>query len=163
MNKRKLSFNAIDAVLVLILAAIIFVLLYIFVFSEKQDQTADIQTKPIQYTILIQNIDEHCSDYFSQGLPVTDAIEKKSIGKIAGVQVSPMVMNVINYETEQETQSSVEGKINVRVTIEGQAAETDQAFQIDGCTIRVGKQYSLMLPEIYAVGYCIDINDKLQN
>ena len=58
MNKRKLSFNAIDAVLVLILAAIIFVLLYIFVFSEKQDQTADIQTKPIQYTILIQNIDD---------------------------------------------------------------------------------------------------------
>lgn len=160
MNKRKLRFNAVDAVLILVLAAVIFAVLYIFVFSEDKNQTVDTGEKNIRYTVLVQNLDEFYDDYISQGQPVTDAIERKSIGTVTGVQVSPMYKTTFDYESGRETESLVEGKINVKITIEAKAQETDRAFTVGGCTIRVGKQYSLMLPDIYCVGYCIDINDN---
>lgn len=160
MNNRKLRFNAVDAILIIILAAVIFVLLYYFVFSENDNQTMDTGTKTIQYTVLIQDLDEYYDDYIKQGQAVTDAIERKSIGTVTGVQISPMYKKTFDYETGKETESLVEGRINAKITIEAQAHETDRAFTVDGCVIRVGEQYSLMLPDFYCVGYCIDLNDN---
>ena len=51
-------------------------------------------------------------------------------------------------------------RITIRITVEAQAVETDRAFTVDGCEIRVGEQYSLMLPDFYAVGYCIELRDN---
>ena len=40
MSKRKLRFNAIDALIILVIAAAVFVLLYVFVFSGRGNQTS---------------------------------------------------------------------------------------------------------------------------
>lgn len=160
MNKRKLRFNAVDAILILIIAAVVFALLYIFVFSEDKHQTSETELKTIRYTVLVQNLDSHYDDYIHQGQTVTDAIEKKSIGTVTGVQISPMYKTTFDYENGRETEARVEGKINAKITIEAKADETDRAFSVSGCTIRVGEQYSLMLPDFYCVGFCIDINDN---
>ncbi len=161
MTKRKLRFNAVDAILIFAVAAVLFVLLYIFVFDKDSGQTAETPSEKIQYTILVQNLDESYVNIVKAGQPVTDAIKKKSIGTVAGVQVSEMIQAAIDYEAEKEVYSVVEGQINLKITIEAQAQITDQQISVDGCVIRVGNQYSLMLPDIYCVGYCIDINDNL--
>lgn len=163
MNKRKLRFNAVDAVIIFLIIAVVFAVLYFFVFKNDESIVTDDTTRPIQYTVLVQSIDEHFDDKIAIGQAVTDAIEKKNIGKIVGIQISPTIQTTFDYETGKQTQSEVEGKINVKITIEAKASETDQAFTADGCVIRIGRRYSLMLPEIYCVGYCIDINDNLQN
>ena len=161
MTKRKLRFNAIDAIIILAVAAVLFVLLYIFVFDKDNGQTSASDFKPIQYTIMIQNIDEANSNIIKVGQPVTDAIKKKSIGTVVGVQVAGMTQTSFNYETEKEVYSPVEGRVSLKVTIEGDAEVTDREFTIDDLVIRVGHQYSLMFPEIYCVGFCIDLNDNL--
>ncbi len=161
MNRRKLRFNAVDAILLVIIAAVVFAVLYIFVFSGNRNQSSDSYYKNIQYTILVQNLDEHYDEMIKIGQPVTDGVEKKSIGTIAGIQETPMVKTNFDYIEGKEVDVDVEGKINVRITIEARASETDRAFTVDGCEIRVGEQYSLMLPSIYCVGYCIDIDDDL--
>lgn len=163
MNRRKLRFNAVDAILLIIIAVVIFAVLYIFVFSEDSNQSADSNFKNIQYTILVQNLDEHYDEMIKVGQPVTDGVEKKGIGTITGIQDTPMVKTAFDYIEGKEVDVTVEGKINVKITIEAQAAETDHAFTVDGCEIRVGEQYSLMLPDIYCVGYCIDIDDDIAN
>lgn len=157
MTGRKVKFNAIDAIIILILAAAVGVLLYIFVFSAKESQTADVTTRTIQYVVEVQNIDEHFDSVVEKGQPVQDAVQRKNIGKVAGVQAVPFEKITFNYETGRETVSSSEGMITLKITIEAEVIETDRAFTADGCEIRVGEQYSLMLPEMYAVGYCTDI------
>ena len=59
-----------------------------------------------------------------------------------------------------EVVSRTEGKITMLVTIEADVVETDRAFLANGCDIRVGKQFSLMLPEIYGVGFCIRLDKE---
>ena len=55
MNKRKLRFNAIDAILIFAVAAVMFVLLYVFVFDKDNGTVSENPSKTIEYTILIQN------------------------------------------------------------------------------------------------------------
>ena len=157
MNGRKVKFNAIDAVIILILAAVVGVLLYSFVFSEKEAETPDVTTRTIQYVVEAQNLDEHFDQLVENGQPVQDAVGRKSIGKVVGVQAVPFEKITFSYDTGRETVSEAEGRINLRITIEAEVTETDRAFTVDGCEIRVGQQYSLILPEIYAVGFCTDL------
>ena len=162
MNKRKLRFNALDALLILILAAVIGVVLYVFVLNKDDGQSAQSNSKPIEYTIYVKELEEYCSDLVKAGQPVTDAIRKQSIGTVVGVEESPMMETTFNYEDGVEVDARVEGMICLKITVAANATDTGRAFIVDGCTIRVGEQYSIMLPELYCTGYCIDINDNIQ-
>jgi len=71
-----------------------------------------------------------------------------------------MYQTGFNNDTLKEVYSLVDGRINLKITVEAEAEITPQKFSVDGCTIRVGNQYSIMLPDIYCVGYCIDINEN---
>ncbi len=157
MTGRKVRFNAIDAIILLILAAAVGVLLYIFVFSAKDTQSTEGSVRTIQYVVEVQNIDDHFENAVEIGQPVQDAIKRKHIGTVVGVQTLPFEKVTFNYETGKSTVSAAEGVITLKITIEASVTETDRAFTVDGCEIRVGEQYSLMLPELYGAGYCTDI------
>ncbi len=162
MNKRKLRFNALDAFLILLLAAVVGAVLYIFVFNRDDGESGQSNAKPIEYTIYVKELDEYCSDLVKAGQPITDAIRKQSIGTVMGVEESPMMQTTFNYEDGVEVDEVVEGMICLKITVAANATDTGRAFVVDGCTIRVGEQYSIMLPGLYCTGYCIDINDNIQ-
>jgi len=161
MSKRKLRFNAIDALIILVIAAAVFVLLYVFVFSGRGTQTAaEVTTTTIHYVVELQNMDEHLQDAVKKGQLVEDAVERKKIGTVSGIQAVPFEKITFDYVNGRETTSSVEGKVTLKITIEAQAVETDRAFTVDGCEIRVGQQYSLILPDLYGYGYCTELIDN---
>jgi len=161
MSKRKLRFNAIDALIILVIAAAVFVLLYVFVFSGRGTQTAaEVTTITIRYVVELQNMDEHLQDAVKKGQLVEDAVERKKIGTVSGIQAVPFEKITFDYVNGRETTSSVEGKVTLKITIEAQAVETDRAFTVDGCEIRVGQQYSLILPDLYGYGYCTELIDN---
>jgi len=161
MRKRKLRFNAIDALIILVIAAAVFVLLYVFVFSGRGTQTAaEVTTTTIRYVVELQNMDEHLQDAVKKGQLVEDAVERKKIGTVSGIQAVPFEKITFDYVNGRETTSSVEGKVTLKITIEAEAVETDRAFTVDGCEIRVGQQYSLILPDLYGYGYCTELIDN---
>ncbi len=161
MSKRKLRFNVIDALIILVIAAAAFVLLYVFVFSGRGTQAAaEVTTTTIRYVVELQNMDEHLQDAVKKGQLVEDAVERKKIGTVSGIQAVPFEKITFDYVNGREATSSVEGKVTLKITIEAQAVETDRAFTVDGCEIRVGQQYSLMLPDLYGYGYCTEIIDN---
>ena len=161
MSKRKLRFNAIDALIILVIAAAVFVLLYVFVFSGRGTQTAaEVTTTTIRYVVELQNMDEHLQDAVKKGQLVEDAVERKKIGTVSGIQAVPFEKITFDYVNGRETTSSVEGKVTLKITIEAQAVETDRVFTVDGCEIRVGQQYSLILPDLYGYGYCTELIDN---
>lgn len=160
MNNRKLRFNAIDVIIILLLAAVVYVILNIFVFSDNKNDSSAVNYKTIQYVVEVNNIDERFGSIVEFGQAVQDAVEKKNIGTVVGVQTSPYKKSNFNYEEQREVVSTVENRISMKITIEAEAVDTEYAYTVNGCAIRVGQQYSLILPDMYAVGYCIDLNDK---
>ena len=160
MNNRKLRFNAIDVIILLLIIAVVYVILNIFVFSDSKNDTSAVNYKTIQYVVEINNIDERFADSVKSGQTVQDAIEKKNIGTVVGVQSTQYKKNSFNYEELREVVSNVENKISMKITIEAEAVDTEYAYTVNGCEIRVGQQYSLILPDMYGVGYCIDLNDN---
>ncbi len=157
MNNRKLRFNVIDILIILFLAAAAAVVLYVFVFGvEKNGNDANVK-RDIQYVVEINNLDPNLSDAVKTGQAVQDAIERKSIGVVSGVEAVPYRKITFDAINGRETVSDYADRITLRITIDASAEETDRAFTVDGCEIRVGEQYSLMLPDIYCVGYCIEL------
>ena len=98
MSKRKLRFNAIDALIILVIAAAVFVLLYVFVFSGRGTQTAaEVTTTTIRYVVELQNMDEHLQDAVKKGQLVEDAVERKKIGTVSGIQAVPFEKITFDY------------------------------------------------------------------
>ncbi len=160
MTKRKLKFNAVDALIILLIAAVIFVLAYIFILSENKDDSTAENYKTIQYVIEVNNIEERFAESVKEGQAVQDAVQRKNIGTVVGVQPVEYRKSGFDYENNVETVSSVEDKITLKITIEAQAVDTERAFIVDGCEIRVGQRYSLILPEMYGVGYCVFLTEN---
>ena len=160
MKTRKLRFNAVDAFILLLLAAAIGVVLYVFVFSGRNTAAAEVSYQDIQYVIEVQNIEERFSDRVKKGQSVEEAVERRQIGTVVGVQAVPASRITFDSETGRETVSAYEDRIHLKITIEAQAVETEREFQADGCTIRVGQLYSLILPDFYGYGYCTELIDK---
>ncbi len=153
MNKnRKLRFNAIDVLILLLIAAVVYVLMNVFVNNSDSAQ--------IQYVVEISNLDERFAQSVKAGDSVQDAIEKKSIGTVVGVQTEPYKQSNFSFDENKEVISEVEDKISMKITIEAEAVDTETAYTVNGYQILVGKQFSLMLPEMYGVGFCIDLNDS---
>ena len=150
MNKnRKLRFNAIDVLILLLIAAVIYVVLNVFVLNSDGSQNSSVNYKTIQYVVEVGNLDERFAQSVKAGQSVQDAIEKK-----------PYKKNNFSYDENKEVVSDVEGKITMKITIEAEAVDTESAYLVNNCQILVGKQFSLILPEMYAVGYCIDLSDN---
>lgn len=162
MNKRKIRFNAVDVLIILVIAAVIFLLLYVFVFGGKKSDPVDSTIRNISYVVEINNLDSNMSDAVKTGQAVQDAVERKNIGSVSGVQCTPYRKITFDYENGKETVAEAENKVTLRITIDAEAIETDRAFKVDGCEIRVGEQYSLMFPDMYCVGYCIELSDSHQ-
>ncbi len=160
MSKRKLRFNAIDVLILLVIAAVLFVLLYVFVLSDNKSEQAEVEYQNIQYVIELTNLDERFDGTVQRGQKVQDAIEKKNIGVVSGVQTVPYEKITFNYDEGKETVATMEGRVSMKITVDARAVENDRDFTVDGCVIKVGRQYSLILPEMYASGYCIEIVEK---
>ncbi|MBE6625710.1 MAG: DUF4330 family protein [Ruminococcaceae bacterium] len=161
MSKRKIRFNIIDLIIILIIVAAAFVLVKVFT-GGNNDIVTETNYKKIQYVIEIQNVEDRFDGSVKKGDAVQDAIERKSIGTVVGVQSSQFERITFDYDSGMETVSVVEGRIVLNITIEATAVVTDRAFTVDGCEIRVGEQYSVILPEFYGIGYCIKVTETDQ-
>lgn len=158
MNNKKIRFNATDFILVLLLAVVAAVVLYIFVLSDRGTNSLDTTTHPIEYVIEVQKVEEQYLSLIKEGQPVEDAVWRKQIGSVIGVEATPYEKVLFDYKSNNETTASRDGYVNLKVTIAADAVETDRAFLVNGDTIRVGVQYSIRMPDFYGTGYCIKLS-----
>ena len=155
MPKRKLRFNFIDLLLLLLAAAAIFILVVVFVQRPKADDKVK-----IQYVVEIQNVDEAFKDLIKKGQPVQDAISRNLVGTVEGSQADEFQMITFDYDKKEEVLTSIAGRKTLKVTINAEAEKTRDAFVVNGVVIRVGKQYSLVFPNMYGVGFCTSLTDE---
>ena len=163
MKERKIRFNFIDVLIILLIAVIIFGALYVFVFRNRNTNlTEETSYTSIRYVVQVTNVDERFEDMINVGDHAEEAITRRTVGTVIGVQSEPYKKITFDYENAIETVSEVEGKLTMNVTIEANATETDSAFNVNGCAIRVGELYSIALPDMYISGYCIELTAESQ-
>ena len=158
MNNRKFKFNFVDIIIILIIVAAAIILSTVFIGKNATDAQDQASITKIQYVIELQDIEDRFEGLIKNGQAVQDAIERKNLGKVVGVQTVPYEVITFDYTEGKEKVAVVDGKISISVTIEAEAVETDRSFTVDGCDIRVGQKYSVVFPEMYGIGYCIKIS-----
>lgn len=165
MNERKVRFNFVD-VLILLLLGLAAALLLLVIIPKLTGNKADSEKRTvIHYTVEIQNIDTEIADTIRNSLEQTedavvmDGIDQQSfLGTVESVEEAVYEKIVFDYENDLERRSVVPDKSCLRVTITAEAVETANSFVVSGHVIRVGEQYSLILPNFYGYGYCISMN-----
>lgn len=163
MNNRKLRFNFIDLIILLVIGAVVAVLLYVFVFSDKSNaQVNETEYTKITYEIEVLGIDSKIAESVAgkyAGVPVTEVVQRRAIGNVVEISLHEYNLPGYNNEIGAENYSTVSNKNNLVVTIEAQAIESDRAFTVDGYEIRVGQLISFFTPEFQGYGYCITLTD----
>lgn len=157
MNKRKIRFNFVDVIIILIIVVAALILAKVFLGGNENNVSNDAVVSRIQYVIELQDVDERFDNLVTEGQPVQDAIQRKNIGYVVGVQAIPYEIITFDYVEGKEKVSVVDGRNTVYITIEADAVETDSAFTVDGCIIRVGQKYSIVTPNMYGNGFCIKL------
>ncbi len=161
MKNRKIRFNAIDALIILVIVAAVYLVLNIFVFSDGVSGSDKKDYKNITYIIELNNLLEQFTDAIKEGDVVTESVKSRDIGTVTGVQVSDYKKLNFDYEENRLIVAPVPDKYTLTLTITAKVEETDDAFKTEsGEIIRVGYQYGLEFPGMYAVGYCIAILDN---
>ena len=165
MNKRKISFNFIDLIILAVLAAAVGVLFYVFLYGIPKSNQQTEKTV-IEYTVEILNLDEKTAqsvdlllnDKSEKHMAYNGVDQKICMGEVQSSQYGDFSMLVFDYGDEREEASPVEGQVFLDITIRAEAVETESAYMVGNYAIRVGEQYSLILPNFYGYGYCISLN-----
>ena len=159
MRKRKMKFNIMDVLILLVIAAVAAVLLYVFVFSENTPMASlgGTQTTKITYVVELTGIDDALSDNISVGETMIDAAKKMNIGTIVAVESQPYVYLGKNLTDGTMELTTVDNKSTVYVTVEADATLSGISYSISGYDIYVGEKVYLSLPNFTGTGYCISL------
>ncbi len=158
MKTRKLRINGMDLVILLVLAAAVCLLLYVFVWSDKGEVSQYSEKTEIEYVVELTSLEEQFADRIQAEDPVLDAVLRGSMGTVYGTPESiPMERINLDMENGRLVSSIYPGRVSIYVTIRAEADVTDAEYSIAGQPVYVGAKLSLLFPDMKCDGYCIKI------
>lgn len=158
MSKRKIRINAMDFIILAVIAAAAALLLYVFVWSDS-GESAQPENTQITYVVEIVGVDERFENAVQDGDRVEDAVKRGLLGVVSG---TPEVRGTLKAEYDNDTQtevySRVPGKSNLYITITADASVTPQGYTVNGEYVYVGAPLSMLFPNLKCDGYCIQLD-----
>ena len=158
-TEKKVRFNFIDFLLIVIVLAIIASLVYVFLLSSLvKNITAD-ETVEIQYTLELMGIDEKYLENIKEGDVVLDSVSNSNIGTVEAIDYSPQHADLV-YDEENKVGilSPIAGRHDVVVTISATARyEAEDGYSVNGTRIAVGEKISARFPNYVCECYCISV------
>lgn len=154
---KKGRFNAFDALVIILVLAVIFSAFYIldpfglFSAGTKENVT-------LRYTVEFKNVDDDFKDNINVGDTVHNATSNSPMGKVISVTVKP-AFEWVEGETAME-QKPIAGKSNVFVTIEVECVrEKGIGYLVNGYNVVVGIPMDLRFSNFVGSGECIAITE----
>ena len=167
-KKKRVYFNFIDLVLILLIVALIGALVYIFSpVSWIRDLMQD-HEKTIQYTVELQNVDEAYLNLIKENDIVGNAVTKDNIGTVTAVDYSNKYTEYVLVESKADSEDDAkysgklveyDDKYNVIITITVTADyDEGEGYSVNSTRIAVGEKLSLNFPDFVGTGYCIGLS-----
>ena len=152
MEKKKHRFNIVDLVIIIVLAAAAVLLVRSFVFDGDGD--AEGKKINLQYVIETDMISEDLADNVKVGDPVYDYESGKLIGTVTACDVRNTT-HVGMSDSGVQVVSDIVGYRSLYVTVETPAVGSPSGYFVGNLAVSVGRDYALMMPELYCTGSCI--------
>ncbi len=132
MDKKKIGFNALDLVIIIVLALCIATVAIRFVRTSDMEQSGE--TSKYRLTFLVSNVSDASRDAIVSGDSVFSQINDAYIGKIEGIDtVSPAFEFIDNGKGGFEKVYYPDGtKIDITGTIIAEGAKNDDGFFASG-------------------------------
>lgn len=148
MSKRKIKFNLVDVLIILLVGAALSVFAYVFL-SEKEALPEDSQPeKKIRYVLQTGDV----SDEFIGNIKVGDTLYEvetdKVLGKVVAVSSEGTYVTTTNTRDRLQTTSKVEGKSMIFITLEANAKYQKNRYTVNGIDILVGGYIRTISPEL---------------
>ncbi len=155
-NNKKHKFNAIDAAIIIVIAAIIGAAIFLF---STGNVVEPVKTTNIEYVIELRTVRNEFKDNFEVGQQVVDSVAKYHLGRI----VSYSAIDATFSGNDMQTGSLVNGiypdHSDIRLTVSAEAVPGAYGrYVIDGgYDISVGSTIYVRLPDYTGVGYCTQL------
>lgn len=158
MAAKKIRFNIIDAIILLVLVAAIGVLTSVFVFSEGSEIEGDPHT--VNYTVIVTSVDKKFEKAIPNGARVSlESNRKLDLGRVIDVQTGGSVKTEFNKKTGDEAAevySVIEDElIDMVITFSADTKKTEWGYCIDDETyINVNDSFEFIIGNFRCVGVC---------
>ncbi len=150
---KKHKFNAIDAVILIVIAAVIGAAVFFFVTGEFGGAS---DTVTLEYVVEIRTIRDDYVDNFKIGEQIIDSVARFNLGKIVAIEVEPATFNGndLTTGTLKVYEYPEHSDVTLTVVAEARLGENGRYIVGDGFDISVGTAVYMRLPNYTGVGYC---------
>ena len=153
MEKRKHSFNIIDAVVILIVAAA--AALVIWRVSDRGDDAGRVALTYVMQT-LQSSVDDMIPEEMAANVQPGDGVYDKESGRRIGTVVA-CDSRPAQYTSDGGAVTEVAGYKTLYITCETSALDEGGRLTVDGVPVSTGKTYTLMFPNLYCRAECISV------
>jgi len=155
---KKRKFNAVDAVLIIVILAVIGAAALLLLKGTGEPQTK--KTK-IEYIVEFRQLREEFGDNFHVGAVISDSVAKYQLGDVTAVNVENATYNGNNQLTGELVVVDYPEHIDVQLTVSADATigENEMYYIGGGYRLSVGSTVYVRMPDFVGTGYCIDIKE----
>lgn len=160
MQKRKTGFNIIDALIIILVAAVGIGIYFIFFGNKGVAPTTDSDEPQISKVRYVLQVNQLPADYFDNikvGETVIDYGTHTDAGTVVAVDYENYVYVGHDKTTGEQKLTPVEDSINLYVTVEGEAVMENESYYINDTSIYVGKRLDMMMPDLFCCGNLISL------
>lgn len=151
--KKARKFNIIDAVVIVVLAALVAAI----VLAALSDLGVSGTSTKIQYVLETENLSNEFTSKVAVGDGVFSYEDAKRIGTVTAVSKSPA-----RYEgTDSEglpVSSEIDGCSILYITVEADGESGNTGYTVAGTVINTGRELEVRLPSLYCNARCISVS-----
>ena len=153
MAERKAKFTVIDAVIILVLLAVIG-----FGAIKVMPSMIGASKEPVDLVVQLTMKEQSLADAMQIGDRVTMSLTEKDGGVIKDIKVEPAVQMVFNSIDGVYKNEVVPDKVDIYVTVEAEAEVSDIAVKVGGTNIQVGSEIPVRGKGYASMGYILESN-----
>lgn len=157
-DKKKIRFNFIDVLLIVIAFASITSLVF-FLRDRKIVTGGKTDTVEIVYHVKFSALREDFRNLVEIGDTVIDAIRIEKIGEVTNVSYAEGTYTGTDKETGKPVVSSFPGRVSMVLTIRAEAVRTPTGYVVNGRELIIGEDLSLRVPDFTGSGTCLSVEE----
>lgn len=152
-SKQKHKFNAIDAIIIFLIAAV--AASGVLLWSKSRSRKAS-NTFEIEYVIELRTIRDEFVDNIKVGSTIVDSAKKYRLGEVIAVSSTPAQYTGVDLENGELVYSNYPEHSNVDITVKTTATMDDDGMYIidSGYRISVGSMIYVRTPDYVGTGFC---------
>jgi hypothetical protein len=157
-KKKKISFNLIDVILVVIALASIAVLVFLFNNKEIVKPNGKENVK-IEYTVTLSPVREEYINLVKIGDKVINTAVMENCGEVVSVSNSDYYYVGTNSETGESVSTPYPGMKTIVIKIRATATKTAYGYSVNGFDIVIGEDVSIRVPDFTGTGKCTSVTE----